>query len=159
MELFTGRNRPMDISVFDAIISLRAVMRHNEKVLRAQARQLKMSPVELLILLFLQRKIDRRHAKDIASDMRISKGRISEALDALEEKRMLSRVRNEEDRRKDDIVLTEAGKERAKCVEKEFEKLGDDIYDGIGDEEKAIFAAIAAKMKANVAEDNPKEGE
>lgn len=89
-----------------------------------------------------QRELADRCLLDVAS--------ISRALDKLEEAGYLTRERHPDCRRSFMIVLTAAGREKARAVNSKFNELDERIWEGIGEAEMDAFLTCAGKILHNM---------
>ncbi len=69
------------------------------------------SHVSLLIFLYIEKDINQ---EKIANKLRIDKGAVAKGFRKLEKDHFITRVRNDQDRRKYDLALTETGEELVK---------------------------------------------
>ncbi len=84
--------------------------------------------------------------KDLAYILGIRPQSLSEALDKLEESKLVERRQNENDKRVMNVYLTEAGRVRASKVAEDRKKSANDVFGILTDEEKEQYASIMVKI-------------
>ena len=136
--------------VFTSLFSLRAVMRHNEEYMKETARKLDLAPMDLLVLVVLNANYDMHHARDLAKELRCSKGRISESVYRLETGGYLEKHQVETDRRKSKLVLTSKALEVVRKANISFKELEDLVFQDFSDEDVAEFRRLAQKLNRNI---------
>lgn len=143
-------DKDMIDNAFTSLFSLRAVMRHNEEYLKDTARDLGIFPMDLLVLTVMHDNYDLHHARDLAEELRCSRGRISESVDRLEKSGMLEKAEVKADRRKTELKLTEKAEEILRRAEKSFRELEDIVFRGFSKEERSEFTRLAGKLTVNI---------
>ena len=93
---------------------------------------------------------DRITQRELADRCRLDVASISRALDKLEEAGYLTREKHPDCRRSFLIVLTAAGREKARAVNSKFNELDERIWEGIGEAEMDAFLACAGKILHNM---------
>ena len=136
--------------VFTSLFSLRAVMRHNEEYLKEIARNLGLAPMDLLVLVVLNANYDMHHARDLAKELRCSKGRISESVYRLETGGYLEKHQVETDRRKSRLVLTRKGTDVVMKANTSFKELEDLVFQDFTEEDVEEFKRLALKLNRNI---------
>ena len=86
---------------------------------------------------------DRITQRELADRCRLDVASISRALDKLEEAGYLTREKHPDCRRSFLIVLTAAGREKARAVNSKFNELDERIWEGIGEAEMDAFLALS----------------
>lgn len=113
----------------------------------------------VLAVLMMQ---DGTSQKDLAYLLGIRPQSLSEALDKLEESKMVERRHNENDKRVVNVYLTEAGRSRAGKVAEDRKKNAADVFSVLSDEEKDQLASslgkIAAKLEEELSEKSASHG-
>ncbi len=71
---------------------------------------------------------------------------LSEQLDSMDKAGLITRGKNEEDRRNIDVTLTLLGRETAKDVEKARQELSDKLFDKLDEAEKRQLDIILKKL-------------
>lgn len=94
------------------------------------------------------------YQQDIQQYLQVTPGTISEMISKLENKGLVERKRNEEDRRAVEISLTEKGRESISKLENEAE---DDLYEALSDEEKEKLYEILVKLNNSLMRKIPLE--
>lgn len=79
----------------------------------------------------------------------LDKGTIAKTLAKLEEKGLVQRTVNQQNRRENIVSLTERGKKEVKTVQDIGKGWEYSLMEGIGEEEQAIFAKVLATMTEN----------
>ena len=140
--------------VFTSLFSLRAVMRHNEEYIKETAKKLDVAPMDLLVLVVLNANLDMYHARDLAKELRCSKGRISESVYRLETGGYLEKHQVESDRRKSKLLLTEKAIDTVQKASVSFKELENLVFQDFTEEDVEEFKRLAAKLNRNIGSEN-----
>lgn len=105
---------------------------------------------ELDILLFLYNNPEYDRAADIVSHRGIAKSHVSLGVASLEEKGLLLRCFDENDRRAAHLELTEPGREIAARARERQQQFFSVLYQGISREEFEIWRNIVNKVYKNI---------
>ena len=136
--------------VFTSLFSLRAVMRHNEEYIKDTARKLNIFPMDLLVLVVLHANYEMHHARDLAKELRCSKGRISESVDRLEKSGYLEKHQVATDRRKTELLLTSSAIDIVEKADESFKELEKMVFQDFSREEMDEFIRLSAKLNRNI---------
>ncbi|MBR2508796.1 MAG: MarR family transcriptional regulator [Lentisphaeria bacterium] len=90
--------------------------------------------------------------KDIAFEMDITPGGMSQAVDVLVRHGFVERISSEIDRRAVSIRLSEAGKAKRKKIYDFFVSMTDELMEGIAVEELEAFCRVTAQFRAKLNE-------
>ena len=104
----------------------------------------KCSQDRILMLLDRRGTVTQRELMDIIG---IQSGSMSEVLGTMEEAGLLSRVKNEADKRNMDVMLTEAGREAATEVRQRRAALEIILFETFREDEKRQLLALLKKLK------------
>lgn len=108
-------------------------------------------PLQIAILEYLRLNSDKDiHQKDLEEKFKISKAAISDVLNTMEKKDMISRITSEVDARKKKIVLTDNSKEIQQELLENQNKANKEMLEGISEEEIKNFLKTIEKIKANL---------
>ena len=92
--------------------------------------------------------------KDISDELGITAGGISQSVDALVTAGLLTRCKDQHDRRAVAVALSEYGQKVRAEVYKEFEQLFMPFLNGVSEEEQKTFVDILRKILCNVKKEN-----
>lgn len=106
--------------------------------------------VEMEILYFLSKCGDNNTSKDIAHYLEMNKGHISQAVENLCKQGYLTAVTDVHDRRYVHFLVTDKGKVFNEDMSELWGNMLQKIFDGITEEEMAVFKAVALKMGENM---------
>ena len=87
--------------------------------------------------------------KDISDELGITAGGISQSVDMLVNSGLLTRCRDEHDRRAVAVALSEYGKKVRSEVYEQFEKMFAPFLDGVSGEELHVFKTVLDKILCN----------
>ena len=88
--------------------------------------------------------------KDLEAETQLKKSSITGSIDSLVEKDLVRRVKGDDDKRKNYIVLTQQAIEGRKLLEDKLATLDDKIVEGIGEKELETFISVLDKMIDNL---------
>ena len=88
--------------------------------------------------------------KDLEAETQLKKSSITGSIDSLVEKDLVKRVKGDDDKRKNYIVLTQQAIEGRKLLEDKLATLDDKIVEGIGEKELETFISVLDKMIDNL---------
>lgn len=116
-------------------------------------QECKLRPVELDILVFLQREKDIDTAKGIIQKKHLSKAHISKSIDNLHSRGYIQLSEDDKDHRILHIHLTEMSEEIVRKVIHVYEECRDIMQKGISPEELEIVKRVFSKMNQNINEE------
>lgn len=105
---------------------------------------------EQVIMMFLSAR-DNVSQDTISKKFMIDKGMIAKTLTKLEQKEIITRAQNLENKRENIISLTEKGRDILKIMSGVLEEWNEIIYDGMSKEEIECVKHLTGKMVENVA--------
>lgn len=88
--------------------------------------------------------------KDLETETQLKKSSITGSIDSLVDKDLVTRVKGEDDRRKNYIVLTKQAIDDRKLLEDKLAKLDDQIVEGIDKSDLETFVAVLDRMILNL---------
>ena len=88
--------------------------------------------------------------KDLEAETQLKKSSITGSIDSRVEKDLVRRVKGDDDKRKNYIVLTQQAIEGKKLLEDKLATLDDKIVEGIGEKELETFISVLDKMIDNL---------
>ncbi|MBQ9771258.1 MAG: MarR family transcriptional regulator [Lentisphaeria bacterium] len=128
---------------------------YERNISRKPKRELTISQLRVMSCIFFNDSGVMR-IKDISEELGITAGGISQSVDVLVNAGLLTRCKDEHDRRAVAVALSEYGlKVRAEVYE-EFEQMFMPFLDGVTEEEKESFANVLGKILSNVKKENIK---
>ncbi len=106
-------------------------------------------PVEQLGLLFLANFKDDLIQQDMADFMKRDKSAILRQIDIMEEKGLVQRVADPQDRRKNILTITDKGKKLARVAFEMEKELFKDMQKGISNSDMETFNRVLLQLKNN----------
>ncbi len=126
--------------------TIKALYKHSSN--EFERRGIAISPEQNFILKALAKKEDAIQT-ELADYLQIDKSAVMRHIDILENKGMVNRVNDAQDRRKKNIVLTSLGINELEKCEAIFTENFQKILNGISEAEMAIFIQVLNKLKEN----------
>lgn len=114
---------------------------------------------EATVISFLHNNPGKDTAADIVELRMLQKSNVSQAVEALVKKSLLMREQDGADRRKIHLSLTENAEEIIQALERMRGEFHREIFRGITEEERMIFARVNARMAENVQLATEKRGQ
>lgn len=106
--------------------------------------------MELEVLYFLSISGERNTSADICRYLNVNKGHISQTMDSLGRMHFLKAVQDRNDRRYVHYLLTEEAQEVVEGIQRNWEDMNRQIFDGITVEEQEIYKRISEKIRNNM---------
>lgn len=104
---------------------------------------------EIRVLLFLYQNEKLDIASDIVENLMISKSHVSATVESLKNKDYINKIQDSNDRKKFHLRLTSKADKIVDILENEQNKLRDNLFNGILDDEKEQFTKIFNKILQN----------
>lgn len=120
------------------------------RILEPVCRKYGLTRNELDVLLFLHNNPDYDRAADIVSRRGLAKSHVSLSVSTLEEKGLLRRGTDANDRRTVHLLLTEPGSGIAEEARTQQQSYFARLHEGITEEEFAVWAGITEKVCRNI---------
>ena len=123
-----------------------------EKVTLPVREKYGLSYMEFVVLLFIANNSEYKKASDIVEILGIAKSHVSETLNTLEEKGLVERKRDTQDKRSSILEVMERAKdiiEDGRNVQKEYKAM---IYRGINEREMKEFCRVQKIIESNIKE-------
>ena len=111
-----------------------------------------LSYMEFVVLLFIANNSEYKKASDIVELLGIAKSHVSETVNTLEEKGLIERKRDTQDKRSSILEVKERAKdiiEEGRNVQKEYKAM---IYRGINEREMKEFCRVQKIIENNIKE-------
>jgi DNA-binding MarR family transcriptional regulator len=108
-------------------------------------------PLHYLLLLSVQGP-ERMSQRDLGRQLRIDSGNMVELIDRLEEAGYVTRVRDSQDRRRQFVTMTPAGRTALSAISAAVEAYDSTFFEPISARERVTLARILAKLYAATAE-------
>jgi len=134
--------------VFNAAHS-RTMVRLFERLTAAACAEYGFTRAEIDVLAFLSNNPGFDTASDIVEYRQMSKAGVSQAVEQMIRKGMLTRRQDEKDRRQIHLLLTEAAKTPAQALADARARLGEVMFDGFTPEELALYVRLAQRTHEN----------
>lgn len=125
-----------------------------KKLLDEQSAELRrkydLKKAELEILYFLSRCGEHNTSTDIHYQLMMNKGHISQAVDSLCRRELITAIPDKEDRRYIHYEILDSAQEIVEEMAKRREETNRKIFEGISEEERKVFAEVSAKIRNNI---------
>ncbi|OJF75925.1 MAG: hypothetical protein BKP49_09725 [Treponema sp. CETP13] len=113
-------------------------------------KKYKLSSLETNVLLFFSVKNHSATASEFSKTTLYSKSNVSKALDKLSKNNLITLELREDDRRCQEVKLTQQGVEIAKEIRKSINPIIEKLSDGITDEDRRIMFPILHTIRKNI---------
>lgn len=113
-------------------------------------RKYDLKKAELEILYFLSRCGEHNTSTDIHYQLMMNKGHISQAVDSLCRRELITAIPDKEDRRYIHYEILDSAQEIVEEMAKRREETNRKIFEGISEEERKVFAEVSAKIRNNI---------
>lgn len=133
----------------DFLVNIRRIMKMNENALKEVCREFDLTLTEAMIINFLHNNPGRDMAADIVELRMLQKGSVSQAVETLYQKSLLTREQDTEDRRKIHLSLTAAADPIVDLIEGFWRQFEAEIFAGISEEDLAAFVRVNEQIKTN----------
>jgi len=107
-------------------------------------------PGQFHALQYLSHHKDGANQKQVSQHLFIKPSSVNQILVKLEQSSYITRITDENDKRKINVQLTEKGQKILKVADMKFQQIQKIMEQGISEEEKQTFEHIAQKMKQNL---------
>lgn len=135
----------------DYLADIRRIIKLQESMLKEYVcQEYGLALPEATVISFLHNNPGKDTAADIVEYRMLQKSNVSQAVDALVKKRLLVRKQDGEDRRKIHLSLTEAAEPIVRAVERMREEFHQEVFAGIPEYDRILFAKINARMAKNI---------
>ena len=135
--------------VTDFLSNIRRIMRLHESMLKSICGEYHLTLIEATIISFLYNNPELDRAADIVELRMLSKGNVSQAVESLIQKSLLSREQDKGDRRKIHLYLTPACEPITKSIEKIGKQFHEEVFSGLSAEERLLFEKVNQKIVEN----------
>lgn len=109
-----------------------------------------LSSIDIHILFYLHNAGENNQFRDIARLNLFTRGHISQSLNRLQERKLITMVQDEHDRRCMHIFLTENTGEIMERIQEAYDRINETVFRGVTPEEKAVFLRVAQKINNNI---------
>lgn len=141
------------LNELDVLMSGHQFKKLYEKKYEAIMKQYDLRKIEIEILNFISNCGEHDTARDIANLQYISKAHISNSIEDLTKKKLITVIEDCQDRRYIHLSLSE----KAKPIMEEIEAIRTEIFrilfDGVTEEEREVIIRISKKIVNNIGED------
>lgn len=126
-----------------------AVKKAYDSVWEPVMSRFSLTRVEIDVIAFLRTNPELDTSRCIVDYRMIAKSHVSKAVDSLMERGFITRTQDSDDKRLIHLRLTQKADEAADEIGKVQEEFAGSLSDGITEEERERFLAIASKIAAN----------
>lgn len=108
-------------------------------------------PLQVEIITYLIENKDKTiYQKDIEEKLKISKAAVSDVLNSMESRGIITKEADECDARRKRIIISKKAIETHNVMMQRLDSLNDSILDGISEDELNIFYKVIEKLKENM---------
>lgn len=137
------------ICITDFLMHIRLTMKLQEQMLKNICEKWRLTITEGKVITFLYNNPGKDTAADITELRMLSKGNVSQAVESLIQKGLLTRSADQNDRRKIHLSLLSPAKEITNAIHVMQKNLYGQIFNGLSEEELKIYERINQKIMEN----------
>lgn len=137
------------ICITDFLMHIRLTMKLQEQMLKNICEKWRLTITEGKVITFLYNNPGRDTAADITELRMLSKGNVSQAVESLIQKGLLTRSADQNDRRKIHLSLLSPAKEITNAIHVMQKNLYGQIFNGLSEEDLKIYERINQKIMEN----------
>ncbi len=138
-------------SAAELLVNIRRVIRLYELILHPVCEAYRITIIETDILAFLRNNPDKDTARDIVEYRMLQKGNVSQAVEHLIRKGLLSRRQDEKDRRLIHLSLTPTAVEVTAAIRAARKQLLDQLFQDFSSGEILLYQELNQKLFKNAA--------
>ena len=137
------------ICITDFLMHIRLTMKLQEQMLKNICEKWRLTITEGKVITFLYNNPGKDTAADITELRMFSKGNVSQAVESLIQKGLLTRSADQNDRRKIHLSLLSPAKEITNAIHVMQKNLYGQIFNGLSEEDLKIYERINQKIMEN----------
>ena len=137
------------ICITDFLMHIRLTMKLQEQMLKNICEKWRLTITEGKVITFLYNNPGKDTAADITELRMLSKGNVSQAVESLIQKGLLTRSADQNDRRKIHLSLLSPAKEITNAIHVMQKNLYGQIFNGLSEEDLKIYGRISQKIMEN----------
>ena len=137
------------ICITDFLMHIRLTMKLQEQMLKNICEKWRLTITEGKVITFLYNNPGKDTAADITELRMLSKGNVSQAVESLIQKGLLTRSADQNDRRKIHLSLLSPAKEITNAIHVMQKNLYGQIFNGLSEEDLKIYERINQKIMEN----------
>ena len=134
----------------DFLFNISRIVKLHESMLKSVCEEYNLTLIEAKVISFLHNNPGKDTAADIAELRMLQKSNVSQAVEILFQKSMISREQDKSDRRKIHLSLTPNSAPIVRSIDDLWEKFKKEIFMGISHEELESFENVNNKMQKNI---------
>lgn len=139
------------LSAAELLVGIRRIIRLYEDTVRPVCDTYQITQIETDILAFLHNNPGKDTAKDIVELRMLQKGNVSQAVERLIQRGILSRRQDEKDRRRIHLSLTPSGTEIADAILTARKQFLSRLFKDFSEKELLLYLKLNQKLFANAA--------
>lgn len=136
----------------ELLLGIRRVLKFHERLRKEVCQTYGLSPIEVDILAFLHNNPQRDTASDIVELRMLPKGNVSQGVDALLRKGLLTRRQDEQDHRRIHLALTPAADFLRPALEDMTRNFQHGLFAGFDEQTKALYWQMNRRISQNAME-------
>ena len=137
------------ICITDFLMHIRLTMKLQEQMLKNICEKWRLTITDGKVITFLYNNPGKDTAADITELRMLSKGNVSQAVESLIQKGLLTRSADQNDRRKIHLSLLSPAKEITNAIHVMQKNLYGQIFNGLSEEDLKIYERINQKIMEN----------
>lgn len=137
------------MNITDLLVLMQRIGKIHERMLKDICQKYDMSLIESKIIAFLHNNPTRDTAGDIVELRMLSKGNVSQAIEMLNQKGLLSKMTDPVDRRKTHLSLLPACMEITKAIDLAQSEYYNNLFEGFSSEELQILTSLNERLASN----------
>ena len=137
------------ICITDFLMHIRLTMKLQEQMLKNICEKWRLTITEGKVITFLYNNPGKDTAADITELRMLSKGNVSQAVESLIQKGLLTRSADQNDRRKIHLSLLSPAKEITNAIHVMQKNIYGQIFNGLSEEDLKIYERINQKIMEN----------
>lgn len=139
------------MNITDLLVLMQRIGKMHEQMLKELCRKYDLSLIEAKIITFLHNNPGKDTAGDIVELRMLSKGNVSQAIDLLCQKGLLTKASDPLDRRKTHLSLLPSCQEVTGAIDHFQMSFYHDLFEGFSLEEFQMFLSLNERLASNVA--------
>lgn len=139
------------MNITDSLVFMQQINKMHERMLKNICREFELTLLEAKIISFLHNNPTKDTAGDIVELRMLSKGNVSQAIDLLNKKELLSKTPDQNDRRKVHLTLLSKSYNITEAIDGFQNSFSIRLFEGFTKEEIQVFTSFNKRLASNAA--------
>lgn len=139
------------MNITDSLVFMQQINKMHERMLKNICCEFELTLLEAKIIAFLHNNPTKDTAGDIVELRMLSKGNVSQAIDLLNKKELLSKTPDQSDRRKIHLTLLPKCHKITEAIDSFQDSFSICLFDGFTKEEIQTFTSLNKRLASNAA--------